>query len=125
MINFEYRPESYFDGTGPTALIAKLSYPESQWGEEICIFASPLDGKIFYEVVDFYGNEFKTNPETSDKVLNLQEIIILIETLEVSPDLEVGEINRTLKGIPVVESLHYKQLKIYFEEKRKHFGFLT
>jgi hypothetical protein len=125
VINFEYRPESYFDGTGPTALIAKLSYPESQWGEEICIFASPLDGKIVYEVVDFYGNEYKTNPEMSDHILNLQEIIILIETLEVSPEFEKGEINRTLMGIPEVDSLHYTQLKIYFDDKRKHFGFLT
>ncbi|MEX2591646.1 MAG: UDP-glucuronosyltransferase [Anditalea sp.] len=122
MIDFDYAPTSYFDGTGPSALIAKLTYPESQWGEEISIFAAPLDGEIYFEVIDFYGNEYKVNPEKSKMTLNLQEIIFMIETLEVSKSGEQGNVNLTLLGIPEAESLAYPQLKEYFKEKRKNFG---
>lgn len=124
MINFEYRPESYFDGTGPTALIAKLTYPESQWGEEICIFATALDGNIIFEVADFYGNEYKMLPVSSKRTLMLQELIVMIESLEVDPEAAIGNINQTLLGIPEVESNLYKNLKDYFDEKRTHFGYL-
>ncbi len=124
MINFEYRPESYFDGTGPTALIAKLTYPESQWGEEICIFATALDGNILFEVADFYGNEYKMHPVSSKRTLMLQELIVMIESLEVDPEAALGNINQTLLGIPEAESNLYKNLKDYFNEKRTHFGYL-
>ena len=122
MIDFDYRPASYFDGTGPSALLAKISYPESQWGEELSIYAAPLDGEIFYEVVDFYGNDFKVKPEKSKEPLSLQEFIFLIETLENTDGSEEGNVKLTLMGIPEAESLVYPELKAYFEEKRKTFG---
>jgi hypothetical protein len=122
MIDFDYRPSTYFDGTGPSALLAKLSFPESQWGEEISIYAAPLDGEIFYEVVDFYGNDFKVTPKKSREPLTLQEFIFLIETLENTADSQEGNIKLTLMGIPEAESLVYPQLSTYFEEKRKTFG---
>ncbi|MDN3668970.1 UDP-glucuronosyltransferase [Echinicola jeungdonensis] len=124
MIDFNYSPKTYFDGTGPSALIAKLSYPESQWGEEISIYAATLDGEIFYEVVDFYGNEFKTNPEKSSKPLTLQNLIFLIETLEVIDLKNKGDVNLTISGIPEAKSNLYPQLGDYFDEKRKNFGML-
>jgi len=122
MIDFDYRPESYFDGTGPSALLAKLSYPESQWGEELTIYASPLDGVIYFEVVDFYGNEFRTKPENSNVPLSLQEFIFLIETIETRDGSEEGNVKLTLRGIPEAESTVYPELKKYFDEKRKTFG---
>ena len=124
MINFEFAPSNYFDGTGPSALVAKLAYPESQWGDEIAIYASTLDGEIYFEAVDFYGNEYILTPEKSTKPLTLQEIIFMIETIDVSFNDEQGKIYITLKGIPKVESLAYPQLHEYFTEKRKNFGFL-
>jgi hypothetical protein len=124
MIDFDYTPDSYFDGTGPSALIAKLNYPESQWGEEISLYATPLDGDIYFEVIDFYGNEYMVNPEKSKNPLSLQEIIFLIETLEVSQNRDEGKVNLTLLGIPEAESLAYPQLKEYFMEKRKNFGMI-
>ncbi|AWW30959.1 UDP-glucuronosyltransferase [Echinicola strongylocentroti] len=122
MIDFDFAPESYFDGTGPSALLAKLAYPESQWGEEISIYAAPLDGKIYYEVVDFYGNDFKVKPEKSSAPLSLQEFIFLIETLEVVGHASKGDMNLTLSGIPEVKSNVYPQLEAYFKEKRNNFG---
>ncbi|MBS9525507.1 UDP-glucuronosyltransferase [Litoribacter ruber] len=124
MIDFEYRPEAYFDGTGPSALLAKLSYPESQWGEEISIYAAPLDGEIFFEVVDFYGNDFKVTPKKSRQPLNLQEFIFLIETMENTTASQEGNIQLTLSGIPEAQSLIYPQLGQYFEEKRRTFGMM-
>ena len=122
MIDFDFTPATYFDGTGPSALIAKLSYPESQWGEEISIYATPLDGEIYFEVIDFYGNDYYLKPEKSRKPLSLQEMILLIENLEVSKNSAQGNIHVPLMGIPVAESLAYPQLKKYFLEKRKSFG---
>ncbi|AGA77385.1 hypothetical protein [Echinicola vietnamensis] len=124
MIDFDFTPKSYFDGTGPSALLAKLSYPESQWGEEISIYAAPLDGKIYFEVVDFYGNDFAVKPEESDHPLSLQEFIFLIETLEVIDHGAKGDMNITLSGIPEAKSNVYPQLQGYFIEKRKNFGML-
>lgn len=123
MIDFEYCPETYFEGNYTSVLLVKLSYPESQWGEEICIFASALDGKIIFEVADFYGNEYQIQPESSDSPLRLQELIVLIASLGVDPTAEMGNINQTLTGIPIAESRIYKQLKDYFDEKRMHFGY--
>ncbi|GGZ19424.1 hypothetical protein GCM10007049_09800 [Echinicola pacifica] len=124
MIDFEYTPTSYFDGTGPSALLARLSYPESQWGEELTIYAAPIDGKIFFEVVDFYGNDFKLNPEKSSHPLSLQEFIFLIETMEVTSEGATGKMNLTLSGIPEAKSNVYPQLEDYFDEKRKTFGMI-
>jgi len=122
MIDYEYQPASYFDGTGPTSLIAKLFYPESQWGETLNLYATPVDGEIHFEMVDFYGNDYILNPETSKIPLSLQEIIFLIETLEVSDHLVQGNADLTLRGVPEAESWVYPQLKDYFKEKRRNFG---
>lgn len=124
MIDFDFAPTSYFDGTGPSALLVKLSYPESQWGEQISLYATPMDGEIFFEVVDFYGNDYQPVPEKSKTPLRLQEIIFMIETLEVSKDAELGNVNLTLQSIPEAESLVYPQLKEYFNEKRQNFGMI-
>ena len=123
-MNFDYQPKTYFNGTGANALIAKLTYPESQWGEEICIFATTIDGLNYYEIVDFYGNEYTIKPDESSKPLQLQELILLIESMEVEKEGEMGAINETLLGIPVAESTLYPQLKDYFDQKRNHFGFV-
>jgi len=123
-MNFDYQPKTYFNGTGANALIAKLTYPESQWGEEICIFATTLDGLNYYEIVDFYGNEYSIKPDESSNPLQLQELILLIESMEVEKKGEMGAINQTLLGIPVAESTLYPQLKHYFDQKRNHFGFV-
>ncbi|EPR68924.1 hypothetical protein ADICYQ_2011 [Cyclobacterium qasimii M12-11B] len=123
-MNFDYQPKTYFNGTGANALIAKLTYPESQWGEEICIFATTIDGLNLYEIVDFYGNEYSIKPDESRSPLQLQELILLIESMEVEKKGEMGAINQTLLGIPVAESTLYPQLKDYFDQKRNHFGFV-
>lgn len=122
MINFNYRPESYFNGTGPNTLICKLSYPESQWGEEISIYANILDGEYYFEAVDFYGNEINLNPEKCNQPLTLQELIFMIETMDVDPKSAQGNIELTLSGIPIAESMLYNHLETYFAEKRKTFG---
>jgi hypothetical protein len=122
MINFKFRPSSYFDGTGPTSLIAKLTYPESQWGEALTLYATPIDGEIHFEMVDFYGNDYILKPAKSKTPLTLEEIIVLIETLEVPEDGMQGRANLTLAGIPEAESWVYPELKDYFLQKRKTFG---
>ncbi|MCH7414027.1 UDP-glucuronosyltransferase [Belliella sp. R4-6] len=124
MINFNYRPESYFNGTGPNTLICKLSYPESQWGEEISIYANILDGEYYFEAVDFYGNEINLNPEKCNQPLTLQELIFMIETMDVDPKSAQGNIELTLSGIPTAESMLYNHLEAYFAEKRKTFGMI-
>ncbi|WP_158855766.1 UDP-glucuronosyltransferase [Lunatibacter salilacus] len=123
MINFEFRPKTYFDGTGPEILMAKLSYPESTWGEEICLYATAIDGQIHYEAVDFYGNDLLLNPAKSTKPLSLQELILMIERMEVNPGKGLGRIEITLAGIPKVKSLIYVEIEAFFDGKRKHFGF--
>ncbi|MCH7401544.1 UDP-glucuronosyltransferase [Belliella kenyensis] len=124
MINFDFKPASYFNGTGPNTLICKLSYPESQWGEEISIYANALDGLYYFEAVDFYGNDITLNPEKSPHELSLQELIFLIETMDVDPKTAQGNIQLTLSGIPLAESQLYRDLENYFLEKRKTFGMI-
>ncbi|MGY6742594.1 MAG: UDP-glucuronosyltransferase [Cecembia sp.] len=124
MIDFDFRPTSYFDGTGPSSLLVKLTYPESQWGEEINIYCNVLDGEFQFEAVDFYGNEIELKPEKTDKPLSLQEIIFLIETMGVKNQNAQGNIELTLSGIPEAESKYYPDLGKYFEEKRKTFGLI-
>ncbi|PRY89537.1 UDP-glucuronosyltransferase [Mongoliibacter ruber] len=122
MINFDFRPERYFDGTGPNAMLVKLLYPESQWGEEISIYANVMDGTYYFEAVDFYGNEINLNPASSKLPLTLQEIIIMIETMDINPEQAQGNIALTLSGIPEAESSVYPDLEAYFSEKRKTYG---
>lgn len=124
MIDFDFRPESYFDGTGPSSLLVSLTYPESQWGEEINIYCNVLDGEFQFEAVDFYGNEIELKPEKTDQPLSLQEIIFLIETMGVKNQNAQGNIELTLSGIPEAESKYYPDLGKYFEEKRKTFGLI-
>lgn len=122
MIDFNFRPETYFDGTGPTALLVKLTYPESQWGEEINIYTNVIDGEFHFEAIDFYGNELMLSPEKSKKPLSLQEVIFMIETMEANPTHPQGNIELTLCGIPEAQSNFYPDLEKYFLEKRKNFG---
>ncbi|EOZ92153.1 hypothetical protein A33Q_4246 [Indibacter alkaliphilus LW1] len=122
MINYDYRPETYFDGTGPSSLIAKLFYPESQWGEEINIYANVIDGEFNFEAIDFYGNDIKLNPDKSRLILSLQELIFLIETMEIDQKGALGNAELTLSGIPEAESHYYPDLERYFSEKRKYYG---
>jgi hypothetical protein len=122
MIDFDFRPDSYFDGTGPSSLLVNLTYPESQWGDEINIYCTVLDGEYQFEAIDFYGNEIELKPEKTDQPLSLQEIIFLIETMEVKNKNAQGNIELTLSGIPEAESKYYPDLGKYFEEKRKTFG---
>lgn len=122
MIDFDFRPETYFDGTGPSTLLAKLYYPESTWGDEISLYATSIDGEILYEAIDFYGNDFILHPEKSVRPFSLQELIVLIERLEVQPGDERGHIDQTLLGIPKAKSNIYVSLEAFFEGKRKHFG---
>lgn len=122
MIDFEFRPISYFDGPGPEVLMAKLSYPESTWGEEICLYATALDGEFHYEAVDFYGNDILLTPAKSAEPLSLQEVILLIERMEVKQGQGMGRIEATLAGIPKVQSFLYRELEEFFDGKRAHFG---
>jgi len=122
MINFDFTPQNYFDGLSPNALLVKLVYPESQWGEEISIYANVMDGEIYYEAVDFYGNDIKLNPEKSREFLSLQELILMIETMEPEQGSSQGNVALTLSGIPLAESLIYPELKKYFLDKRKFYG---
>jgi len=122
MIDFEFRPLTYFDGTGPTSLIAKLIYPESQWGEALTLYATPIDGEIHFEMVDYYGNDYILKPPKANKPLSLEEMIVLIETMEVPEEGVQGRVDLTLSGIPEVESWVYPELKTYFHQKRKTFG---
>lgn len=124
MVDFNFAPDTYFNGTGPSALIVKLTYPESTWGEEISLYATTVDGIIYFEAVDFYGNEFSMNPDHSQKPLTLQELIVLIERLEVQPGTGLGHVDVTLSGIPTATSNLYPQLEAFFAGKRKHFGYL-
>lgn len=124
MIDFNFSPKTYFDGTGPSALLVKLTYPESQWGEEINIYTNVIDGEYHFEAIDFYGNELILSPEKSNKPLSLQELILMIETMEVSTSNPQGNIELTLCGIPEVQSQFYLDLEKYFFEKRKNFGLI-
>ncbi len=48
----------------------------------------------------------------------------MIETLEVKKNVEQGNVNHTLMGIPEADSLAYPELKTYFKEKRENFGLI-
>jgi hypothetical protein len=124
MIDYNFRPETYFDGTGPTVLLAKLRYPESQWGEEIFIYSNVIDGEYQYEAVDFYGNEINLSPDKTNRPLCLQELILMIETMEINTENVLGRTALTFSGIPEVLSEIYPQLEEYFIEKRKNYGLI-
>lgn len=122
MVNFKYRPETYFNTEETSVLLLRLDFPESQWGEVISIYANLLDGTIHFEAVDFYGNDIILSPSKCLEPLSTQEVIVMIETMETDWDNASGNMGLTLLGIPEVESKLYPDLKNYFTEKRKGFG---
>jgi hypothetical protein len=122
MFDFKFQPESYFTGESNSISLARLSYPESTWGEQISIYAHLLDGKITFEVIDFYGNDYLVYPSSTWEPLSFEDMIYLIEGMQVNQDLMGGSIALVLDGIPEVDSEVYPELKKYFEEKRKNFG---
>jgi len=122
MVDFRFRPETYFEAELTSVLLIRLDFPESQWGEVISIYANLLDGMIHYEAVDFYGNDINLRPSKSFETLSTQEVIFMIETMETDWDSASGNMGLTLLGIPEVESKYYPDLKEYFSEKRKGFG---
>jgi hypothetical protein len=122
MVDFRFRPETYFEAELTSVLLIRLDFPESQWGEVISIYANLLDGMIYYEAVDFYGNDINLSPSKSHEPLSTQEVIFMIETMETDWDSAQGNMGLTLLGIPEVESKYYPDLKKYFSEKRKGFG---
>lgn len=122
MFDFKFQPESYFSKESNSVLLVRLQYPESTWGEQISIYAHFLEGKITFEVIDFYGNDYFVYPSTTWEPLCFEDMIYLIEGMQVNQDFSEGNIPLVLDGIPEVESDFYPELKKYFEEKRKSFG---
>lgn len=122
MPDFSYQPDTYFGGEASSVLLVRLYYPESTWGEQISIYAHLVDGKIQWEAVDFYGNEYLLYPSSSWEPLSFEDLIYLIEGMQVNQDHLEGNIELVLDGIPQAESPFYPELAGYFEEKRKSFG---
>jgi hypothetical protein len=122
MIDFKFQPTSYFPEGTSSNLLAKLHYPESIWGEQISIYAHSQDGKILFEAVDFYGNDYLFYPSSCLEPLSLEDFIYLIEGMQLNQDTREGSMDLVLDGIPEAESGVYPRLKKYFEEKRKTFG---
>ena len=122
MIDFKFRPESYFKADNTSVLLVKLSYPESKWGEQLSIYAHWLDLKIQFEAVDFYGNEYLIYPSSVEEELTLEDLIFLLEGIQVNTDQLEGGMELILDGIPIAESSFYPELEKYFEEKRTSFG---
>ncbi len=125
MIDFKYTPDAYFiDGQELVAPMVRLKYPESTWGDEITIEVyQDLEGSYAFEAVDFYGNSYRLNPETSKTTLTLAEVILMIEGIKIDDDTDISaNMSLTLMGIPEVESSYYPMLASYFQEKRNKLG---
>ncbi|EAZ81659.1 hypothetical protein [Algoriphagus machipongonensis] len=122
MFNFKFRPESYFLEEVTSVLLVKLKYPESQWGEQISIYAHWMERKIHFEAVDFYGNDFVLYPSSSEEPLDFEDMVYLLESLQVNQDEVEGNVELTLYGVPKAESEFYPELEKYFDEKRKESG---
>lgn len=122
MFDFKFQPETYFDQETNSVLLVRLQYPESTWGEQISIYAHFLEGKISFEVIDFYGNDYLVYPSSSWEPLSFEDLIYLIEGMQVNQDTLEGNIELVLDGIPEAESDFYPDLKKYFAEKRKSLG---
>jgi hypothetical protein len=122
MFDFKYQPQNYFKGESNSVLLVRLHFPESTWGEQISLYAHLLEGKIQFEAVDFYGNEYLLYPSTAWEPLSFEDVIYLIEGMRVNEDSLEGNIALVLDGIPEAESEFYPELKTYFGEKRKNFG---
>jgi hypothetical protein len=122
MFDFKFQPETYFGQETNSVLLVRLQYPESTWGEQISVYAHFLDGKISFEVIDFYGNDYLVYPPSSWEPLSFEDLIYLIEGMQVNKDTLEGNIELVLDGIPEAESDFYPDLKKYFAEKRKSLG---
>lgn len=122
MFDFKYRPETYFTTDSNSALLVRLNYPESTWGEQISIYAHLLEGKIQFEAVDFYGNDYVLYPSSAWEPLSFEELTYLIEGMQVNQDAVERNIELVLDGIPLAESEFYPELPSYFAEKRKNYG---
>jgi hypothetical protein len=122
MINFKFRPESYFSGENNSVLLVKMNFPESKWGEQLSIYAHGIDHRIQLEAVDFYGNEYLLYPSSVDEPLLLEDMIYLLEGIQLNRDSVEGGMELILDGHPQVESSFYPELSLYFDEKRKSFG---
>lgn len=122
MFDFKFQPDTYFTEETNSVLLVRLHYPESTWGEQISIYAHRMEGKINFEVIDFYGNEYLVYPGSVWESLSFEDLIYLIEGMQVNQDLAEGNIALVLDGIPEAESEFYPELKNFFDEKRKSFG---
>lgn len=122
MFDFKFTPETYFQEDTTSVLLVRMQYPESQWGEQISIYAHWIEGKIQFEAVDFYGNDFMLFPSSSFEPLNFEDLVYLLEGIQVNQDSNEGNIEMTLYGIPKAESAFYPELEKYFEEKRENAG---
>lgn len=122
MYDFKFTPESYFKEGITSVLLVKMQYPESQWGEQISIYAHSMEGKIQFEAVDFYGNDFMLYPSSSLEPLNFEDFVYMLEGIQVNQDSSEGNIEITLYGTPKVESTFYPEVEKYFDEKRKNEG---
>lgn len=122
MFDFKFTPETYFEEGVTSVLLVKLQYPESQWGEQISIYAHFMENKIHFEAVDFYGNDFMLYPSSSYEPLNFEDLVYMLEGIQVNQDTNEGNIEITLYGIPQAESSFYPEIEKYFEEKRENAG---
>lgn len=121
MYNFKFAPETYFREGTTSVLLVKLHFPESQWGEQISIYAHLLDRAIEFEAVDFYGNDYMLYPSKAEEPLSFEDIIYLIEGMQINSDSVEGNADLVLNGIPEAASDFYPELQAYFDEKRANF----
>ncbi len=122
MINFKFRPETYFSEEITSVLLVKLNFPESKWGEQLSIYAHSNAHRINLEAVDFYGNDYILYPSTIDEPLSLEDLVYLLEGIQLNKDDIQGGMELILDGVPLAVSPFYPELEIYFEEKRKSYG---
>lgn len=122
MIDPDFQPLSYGGEKNQPILIAKLHYPESQWGEDISLYVIETKEGFAFEASDFYGNEIVLNPDFSQHPLALKEVIVMIETMKPADEYFSGNLELTLMGIPEVRSDFYPGLGDYFLAKRKRLG---
>lgn len=124
MFDFKFTPETYFKDGVTSVLLVKLQFPESQWGEQISIYAHFVENKIQFEAVDFYGNDFILYPSSSFEPLNFDDLVYMLEGIQVNQDMNEGNIEITLYGIPEAESSFYPEIEKYFDEKRENAGLI-
>lgn len=122
MFDFKFQPDTYFSEDTTSVLLIRISYPESSWGEQISIYAHQGSGKITYEAVDFYGNEYLLFPSSSFEPLTFDDAVYLVEGMQLHPEQKESNMQFVLDGVPEAESAFYPEMERYFAEKRKNFG---